>query len=106
MIFDHEGLSRLIDRLRRAGPIGAYPRQALLAYLCAQGAAGRRTPRLLVIDVFDGGGAHGPMCRFSICGDTRAQSFVAPLKHIAVDRKYPAARALVRLVCDGAPTAA
>jgi hypothetical protein len=100
MNLHREGYSSRIERLRRALPIAAYPRQALLAFLSSRGVAARGAPRLSVIDVFNGGDVHGLMCRFVICGDMQARIFVAPLSQIAFSRKHPAARSLARFDCS------
>jgi hypothetical protein len=88
---------RLVDRLRRALPVAAYPRQRLLAFLIARGVVVHGKPRLLVIDVFDAGNAFGLMCRFSLRNGDGGRDLVAPLGQIALDQKHPAARALARL---------
>jgi hypothetical protein len=86
--------SEIIARLRRALPIGSYPRQALLGYLSEIGVSARGAPRLSVIDVFDGGTAHGVMCRVSVLGDQSTRTFVVPLEQISFDRNHPLARAI------------
>jgi hypothetical protein len=97
MNFDHDKEQRSIDRLRHFLPIAAFPRRPLLIFLSARGVAGRGAPRLLVTDLFDAGEGYGLMCRFSLFGGGGVGSFVAPLSHIALDRRHPAARALARL---------
>jgi hypothetical protein len=92
MDFDRQSLHRRLDRLRRTLPASGHPRSALLAELRARGAAGRAAPRLSVIDIFDAGQEGGLMCRFFVA-DQGARSFVAPLSHIAFDRRHPLARA-------------
>lgn len=97
MEFDKKN-SEIIDRLRRALPIGSYPRQALLDYLSSVGVSGRGAPRLSVIDVFDGGTARGVMCRVSVLGDQSTRTFVVPLEQISFDRNHPLARAITNPV--------
>jgi hypothetical protein len=91
MDFDNGKQRRLVQRLRRALPLSAYPRPALLAFLKTHRAMGGCAPRLIVTDVFDAGGAGGLMCRFAIA-DVDTSSFVAPLDQLALDRRRPVAR--------------
>jgi hypothetical protein len=90
--------SEIIDRLRRTLPIRSYPRQALLDYLFAIGVSGRGAPRLSVIDVFDGGTAHGVMCRVSVFGDQSTRTFVVPLEQISLNRHHTLARKITNPV--------
>jgi len=91
MDFDNGKQRRLVQRLRRALPLPAYPRPALLAFLRTHRAIGGCAPRLILTDVFDAGGAGGIMCRFAIA-DVDASRFVAPLDQLALDRRRPVAR--------------
>ncbi|RNJ48265.1 hypothetical protein D1O30_00140 [Methylocystis hirsuta] len=94
MDFDRVSRESLIHHLRDALPLSARPRPALLAFLRARGAIGRSAPRLVVVDIFDAGGAQGLMCRFEIAGETDASSFVAQLTQLALDRRHPLAQRL------------
>lgn len=98
--------SRLIDRLRRALPIAAYPRPPLLAFLSSRGLTTGRAPKLSVVDVFEAGERHGLLCRFSLCGAPGAHGFVAPLSQLALDRRHPLAHFLDKLNTDTSRTAA
>ncbi len=92
MNFDHGRQERIVQNLRRALPLSAHPRPALLAFLRARGLIGRAAPRLIVLDVFDAGEDRGVMCRFAIAEDGEASSFIAPLAQVALARRRPAAR--------------
>lgn len=87
MNLDHGKQERLVRNLRPALPVSAYPRPALLDFLRARRTAGRVSPRLRVIDIFDAGRDCGPMCRFTIAGDTDGAVFVAPLAQLALERR-------------------
>ncbi len=91
MDFDNGKQERLVRRLRRALPLSAYPRPALLAFLRTHRATGRGSPRLILVDAFDAGDAGGIMCRFAIAG-VNASSFIAPIDQLALDRRHPVAR--------------
>lgn len=90
MKFECANSESLIQYLRRALPFSAYPRPALVAFLHARGFAGRGSPRLIVLDVFDAGAARGIMCRFAIAEDANAANFIAPLAQVALARRRPA----------------
>ncbi|MGJ0396485.1 MAG: hypothetical protein ACR65U_09700 [Methylocystis sp.] len=92
MNFDRGRQERLVQNLRRALPLSAHPRPALLAFLRARGLNGRGAPRLVVLDVFDAGADRGMMCRFAIAEDGEASNFIAPLAQLALARRHPAAR--------------
>lgn len=83
----HVKQENLVQSLRDALPLSARPRPALLAFLRVRGMSSRNAPRLVIVDIFDAG-AQGLMCRFEIAGDVSACGFVAPLAHIALDRRY------------------
>lgn len=78
---------RLIQNLRRALPLSAHARPALLSFLRARGAIGGVSPRLTVIDVFDAGRDRGLMCRFTISSESDGAAFIAPLAHVALERR-------------------
>ncbi|MDP3552931.1 hypothetical protein [Methylocystis sp.] len=106
MDFDQVKRSHFIHNLRRALPLAAHARPALLAFLRARGVNGRGAPRLIVLDVFDAGEDRGLMCRFAIAEDGEASSFIAPLAQVALARRHPAARLRVgrqRQLPPGAP---
>lgn len=84
----------LIQRLQRALPLGARGRPALLAFLRARGVIGSIAPRLKVISIIPAGAQSGFMCRFTIEDSALAETFVAPLGQLALDRRHPAARKL------------
>ncbi len=92
MDFDCAKRGSLVQNLRRALPLSAHPRPALLAFLRARGLIGRAAPRLIVLDIFDAGEDRGLMCRFAIAEDSEASSFIAPLAQVALARRHPAAR--------------
>ncbi len=87
MDFDHGEQLRFVQNLRRALPVSAHARPALLAFLRARGAIGRASPRLMIVDIFDAGEDRGLMCRFTIAGETEEAAFVAPLAQLALDRR-------------------
>ncbi len=87
MDFDHGEQLRFVQNLRRALPVSAHARPALLAFLRARGAIGRASPRLMIVDIFDAGEDRGVMCRFTIAGETEGAAFVAPLAQLALDRR-------------------
>lgn len=87
MDFDHGEQKRFVQNLRRALPVTAHARPALLTFLRARGAIGRGSPRLTVIDIFDAGQGCGLMCRFTIAGETDGAAFVAPLEQLALERR-------------------
>lgn len=95
MDFDRINSGHSLHNLRRALPLSAHARPALLSFLRARGAIGRTSPRLTVIDVFDAGAAGGLMCRFAVAEDGDGSCFIAPLAQIALERKHPAARSCV-----------
>ncbi|HEY8125475.1 MAG TPA: hypothetical protein VIF88_08670 [Methylocystis sp.] len=90
MDFDPIKRGHFIQNLRRALPLSAHPRPALLGFLRERGVIGRGAPRLVVIDIFDAGAARGVMCRFAIAEDCEAASFIAPLAQLALERRHPA----------------
>ncbi len=92
MDFDQAKQGQFILHLRRALPLSAHPRPALIAFLRARGLIGRAAPRLIVLDVFDAGADRGLMCRFAIAEDGEASSFISPLAQVALARRNPAAR--------------
>ncbi len=92
MDFDCAKRGSLVQNLRRALPLSAHPRPALISFLRERGVIGRGAPRLVVLDIFDAGAAGGLMCRFAIAEDSEAASFIAPLAQVALQRKHPAAR--------------
>ncbi len=87
MDLDHGEQQRFVQNLRRALPVPAHARRALIAFLRARGAIGRGSPRLTVFDVFDAGAERGLMCRFTIAGETDGAAFVAPLAQLALERR-------------------
>ncbi|MGD9658115.1 MAG: hypothetical protein AB7U61_10865 [Methylocystis sp.] len=95
MDFDNAKTGSLVQNLRRALPLSAHPRPALIAFLRERGVVTRGAPRLAVLDVFDAGGAAGLMCRFAIAG-VDASSFVAPLEQVAFERRHPTRPRLLR----------
>jgi hypothetical protein len=92
MDFSYASRGSLVQNLRRTLPRPAYPRPALVALLRARGYAGRGSPQLIVLDVFDAGAAAGLMCRFAVAEDGDGSSFIAPLAQVALQRRHPAAR--------------
>jgi hypothetical protein len=87
MDFDHGEQQRILQNLRRALPVSAHARPALLAFLRARSAIGRGSPRLTIIDIFDAGQDRGLMCRFTIAGEAEeGRGFVAPLAQLALGR--------------------
>lgn len=91
MDFDHGRQERFVQNLRRALPVSAHARPALLDFLRAHGVVCRASPRLTIIDIFDAGQDCGPMCRFVIAGEAEGRGFVAPLAQLALDRRRAAA---------------
>jgi hypothetical protein len=90
---DCRTLASRVDSLRRTLPISGHPRSMLLAELRLRKAAGRATPKVKIIDVFDLGDDGGVMCRF-LLDDGDARSFVAPLSQVALVRRHPLAQAI------------
>ncbi len=84
----------LVQRLQRALPLGARGRPALLAFLRTRGIIGSIAPRLKVIGIFPSGAQSEFMCRFTIEGSARDETFVAPLGQLALDRRHPATQKL------------
>ncbi|MFZ3181203.1 MAG: hypothetical protein WA156_13575 [Methylocystis silviterrae] len=84
----------LVQRLQRALPLGARGRPALLAFLRARGVIGNIAPRLKVIGIFPAGAQGEFLCRFSVEDGVGAETFVAPLGQLALDRRHLAARKL------------
>jgi hypothetical protein len=84
----------LVQRLQRALPLGARGRPALLAFLRARGIIGGIAPKLKVIGIFPSGAQSEFMCRFTVEDGVGAETFVAPLDQIALDRRHPVARKL------------
>jgi hypothetical protein len=91
MDFDCAKRGSLVQNLRRALPLSAHARPALVTFLRARGYTGRASPRLIVLDVFDAGAAGGIMCRFAIDNDGKASGLMAPLAQIALERRFAAA---------------
>lgn len=91
MDFDPVKRSNYIQYLRRALPLSAHARPALITFLRAHGAIGRAAPRLTITDIFDAGQDRGLMCRFGIAGEPEGSGFVAPLAQLALDRRRAAA---------------
>ncbi|MBM3563637.1 MAG: hypothetical protein FJX16_08155 [Alphaproteobacteria bacterium] len=92
MDFDHAKRESLVHSIRDFLPLTGRARPALLAFLRARGAIGRNAPKLVIVDILDTG-VQDFMCRFVIEGDAES-SFVAPLTHIAFDRRHPLAQRL------------
>jgi hypothetical protein len=92
MDFDRIKSSHFIHHLRRALPLSAHARPALIAFLRERRVVTRSVPRLIILDVFDAGAAGGLMCRFAIADDNASSSFIAPLAQVALQRRHPAAR--------------
>lgn len=87
MDYEHGKQERLVERVRRALPVSAHARPALLTFLRARSAVGRGSPRLTIIDLFDAGQDRGLMCRFTIAGEGEVAAFVAPLAQLALERR-------------------
>jgi hypothetical protein len=79
-----------LTRFRRLLPLTAYPRPPLLATLRAKGLVSRASPRLLILDIFDGGEAFGLLCRFSLV-ESRERDFVGPFRHLSLAPARPPA---------------
>lgn len=92
MDFDNANRERLVHSIRDFLPLTGRARPALLAFLRARGAIGRNAPKLVIVDILDTG-VQDLLCRFMIEGDADS-SFVAPLTHIAFDRRHPLAQTL------------
>ncbi|MBG0792001.1 hypothetical protein IYY11_00575 [Methylocystis sp. H62] len=92
MDFDCAKRGSLVQNLRRALPLSAHPRPALIGFLRERGVVTRGAPRLVVLDIFDAGEACGVMCRFALAEESEASSFIAPLAQVALARRHPAAR--------------
>ncbi|MFO1126693.1 MAG: hypothetical protein U1E25_16405 [Methylocystis sp.] len=90
MDFDRVKSTHFVHHLRRALPLPAHPKKALIAFLRERGVVTRGAPRLVILDVFDAGTASGMMCRFAIAEDGEAASFIAPLAQVALERRHPA----------------
>ncbi|CCJ07911.1 hypothetical protein [Methylocystis sp. SC2] len=90
MDFDQINRDHYIHNLRRALPLSARPKQALMAFLRERGVVTRAAPRLVVLDVFDAADAGGLMCRFAIAEVREASSFIAPLAQVALERRHSA----------------
>jgi hypothetical protein len=84
----------LVQRVQRALPLGARGRPALLAFLRARGVIGSIAPRLKVIGIFPAGSQGEFLCRFTVEDGDWAETFVAPLGQLALDRRHSAARKL------------
>ncbi len=87
MDFDHAKNGSLVQNLRRALPLSAHARPALIAFLRERGVIARGAPRLVILDIFDAGDV---LCRFAIAEDSGASSFIAPLAQVALERRHPA----------------
>jgi hypothetical protein len=98
MVLDKERVRRNLMQFRRRLPLTAYPRPALLATLRTKGIVSRGSPRLSIVDVFDGGEAFGLLCRFSI--EAHERDFVAPLDQVSFKPALPPAPSKRRF--DGA----
>jgi hypothetical protein len=81
-----------VERMRRVLPVSAYPRPQLQAFLLTRGAVRGAAPKLSILDVFRGDDQSGPLCRFTISGDKVAETFVAPLSQVSIDRRFLFAR--------------
>ncbi|MGJ0424668.1 hypothetical protein [Methylocystis sp.] len=90
MDFDCAKKGRLVHHLRRALPLSAHARPALIAFLRERGVITRGATRLVILDIFDAGDAGGVLCRFAIAEDSEASSFIAPLTQVAIERRHPA----------------
>lgn len=88
---DRINRGQILQNLRRALPVSAHARPALLDFMRARGAIGNAAPRLTIIDIFDAGQDRGLMCRFSIAGEAEGRGFVAPLAQLALIRRRVAA---------------
>lgn len=86
----------LLWRLQCQLPLLARGRPALLALLRSRGVIGNVSSRLKIVGVVQPGQRGDFMCRFVIEGGTNAETFLAPLAQLALDRRYPIARELVR----------
>ncbi|MBM3625474.1 MAG: hypothetical protein FJX16_09185 [Alphaproteobacteria bacterium] len=89
--FDREA-HPFVERLRRSLPASAHVRQPLLGYLQSRQIIGSTSPTLRIVNVFSSDHGENIMCQFTIEGDARTRVFVAPLTHLALDRRHPAAR--------------
>lgn len=90
MDFDCAKKGSFVDNLRRALPLSAHARPALIAFLRERGFIAHGAMRLVILDIFDAGDAGGVMCRFAIAEDSEASSFIAPLAQVALQRRHPA----------------
>lgn len=88
---DRKSFVRFVEALRRSAPLAAHARPALLAFLQARGAAGRASPRLEIVDIFQANPTGELMCRFAV-QDAGDKTFVAPFAHVALDRNHPLVR--------------
>ncbi len=91
MDFDQVKRGHFVHK-RRALPLSAHARPALIAFLRERGVVAHGATRLVILDIFDAGDAGGVMCRFAIAEDSEASSFIAPLAQVALQRRHPAAR--------------
>lgn len=92
---DPKTFVRFVETLRRSAPLSAHARPALLTFLQARGAAGRASPRLEIVDIFQANPSGELMCRFAV-RDVADQTFVAPFAHVALDRNHPLVRGLYK----------
>ena len=60
MDFDQVKRGHFIQNLRRALPLSAHARPALIGFLRERGVIGRGAPRLVVLDIFDAGDGGRP----------------------------------------------
>ncbi|RNJ51787.1 hypothetical protein [Methylocystis hirsuta] len=90
MDFDQVKRGHFIHHLRRALPLSAHARPALIAFLRERRIVTRGAMRLVILDIFDAGDASGVMCRFAIAEDSEASSFIAPLAQVALERRHSA----------------
>ena len=99
MDFNQNKQGQFILRLRRALPLPAHPRPALIAFLRERGVIARGAPRLILLDVFDAGGVGGVsemMCRFVVAEDGDGSNFIAPFAQVALQRRRPARSRVAR----------
>jgi len=95
MDFDRVKSTHFVHHVRRALPLPAHPKEALIAFLRERGVVARGAPRLVILDVFEAGAASGMMCRFAVAEDRDGSSFIAPLAQVALQRRHPGARSRV-----------
>lgn len=96
MDFDRVKSTNFVHHLRRALPLPAHPKEALIAFLRERGVVARGAPRLVILDVFDAGDAGELMCRFAVAEDRDGSSFIAPLAQVALQRRHSARSRVTR----------